>query len=193
VLALAHAARVRHGDLPLSGLWVETLHGRPDWIRMLDFGICELPPNEIASTSQSGVFPSSFRRPAAGSAFCAEAVRWDVRAFGGALCELALGSPLRRASDLGDAFEAELAAPGGSGRELARCLAKLVERCLLPVPEVAYRSMDEVCNDLEALAQLGQRAPARAPSARLPMTTIHAPARRARVAVGGPKVIVRGN
>lgn len=192
VLALAHSARVRHGDLSLSGVWVESPSGRPDWIRMLDFGICELPAAELSSTSQSGVFPSSFRRPDAGSAFSAEAVRWDLRAFGAALHELALGTALRTSSDLARAFEAKLAGPGGAGRELARSLSRLVERCLVPVPEVAYRALDDVCSDLEGLEQMRQTARDQAPESRPPVTSVHAPARRARVAVGGPKVIVRG-
>jgi serine/threonine protein kinase len=192
VLALAHSARVRHGDLSLSGIWVESPRGRPDWIRMLDFGICELPAAELSSTSQSGVFPSSFRRPEAGSAFSAEAVRWDLRAFGAALHELALGTTLRPSGDLARAYEARLAGPGGAGRELARSLSRLVERCLVPVPEVAYRGLDDVCSDLEGLAQMRQATQDQAPESRPPVTSVHAPARRARVAVGGPKVIVRG-
>jgi serine/threonine protein kinase len=193
VLALAHSARVRHGDLSLSGVWVESPSGRPDWIRMLDFGVCELPASELSSTSQSGVFPTSFRRPEAGSAFSAEAVRWDLRAFGGLLYELALGTTLRTSTDLAPAFEAQLAGPGGAGRELVRSFARLVERCLVPVPEVAYRALDDVCSDLEGLEQMRQTPEGQAPEWRPPVTSVHAPARRARVAVGGPKVIVRGS
>jgi serine/threonine protein kinase len=192
VLALAHSARVRHGDLSLSGIWVESPSGRPDWIRMLDFGICELPAGELSSTSQSGVFPSSFRRPEAGTAFSSEAVRWDLRAFGAALYEIALGTTVRASGDLATALEARLAGPGGGGRELARSFSRLVERCLVPVPEVAYRALDDVCSDLEGLAQMRQAPQARALESRPPVTSVHAPARRARVAVGGPKVIVRG-
>jgi serine/threonine protein kinase len=192
VLALAHSARVRHGDLSLSGVWVESPSGRPDWVRMLDFGICELPVNELSSTSQSGVFPSSFRRPDAGAAFSAEAVRWDLRAFGAALYELTLGTTLRTGGDLTTTFEAQLAGRGGGGGEIVRSFARLVERCLVPAPEVAYRALDDVCSDLEGLAQMPQAPQAQAFESRPPVTSVHAPARRARVVVGGPKVIVRG-
>ncbi|HTV23403.1 MAG TPA: hypothetical protein VMG12_32160, partial [Polyangiaceae bacterium] len=192
VLVLAHSARVRHGDLTLSGIWVESPLGRPDWIRMLDFGLCELPPTD-GPTAQSGVFQSPFRRPEAGSVFCADAVRWDTKCFGSALYELALGSPPRSTANVSAAFEAQLPDLGrGAERALVRSFAKLVERCLVPVPEVAYRGMDEVFRDLEALTQALEAAGARALEARVPVTSIHAPARRARVAVGGPKVIVRG-
>jgi serine/threonine protein kinase len=193
VLAMAHAARVRHGDLSLSGVWVESPSGRPDWVRMLDFGVCELPVNELGSTSQSGVFPSSFRRPEAGSAFSDEAVRWDLRAFGAALYELALGSAPRTSSDLAPAFEAQLGASGGAGRDVARSLSRLVERCLASQPEVAYRAMDDACHDLEGLAQMLAAPRPRAAVSGPPVTSVHAPARRVRVAVGGPKVIVRGS
>jgi serine/threonine protein kinase len=192
VLALAHSARVRHGDLSLSGVWVESPSGRPDWVRMLDFGICELPVNELSSTSQSGVFPSTFRRPEAGAAFSAEAVRWDLRAFGAALHELTLGTTLRTGGDLTTTFEAQLAGRGGGGGEIVRSFARLVERCLVPAPEVAYRALDDVCSDLEGLAQMPQAPQAQAFESRPPVTSVHAPARRARVVVGGPKVIVRG-
>ena len=192
VLVLAHSARVRHGDLPLSGVWVESPSGRPDWVRMLDFGVCELPVSQ-SPTSQSGVFPSAFRRPEPGSAFSAEAVRWDLRAFGAALSELALGAPARSPRDLAASLEAKLGAfaPGWEG--VARDFATLVERCLLPVPEGAYLGMDEVFRDLDLLAQRTEALPVRAGSGRPPVTSVHAPARRARVAVGGPKVIVRGS
>jgi serine/threonine protein kinase len=193
VLALAHSARVWHGDLSLSGVWVESLSGRPDWLRMLDFGVCELPLDDVATSSQSGVFPSAFRRPVAGSAFSAESVRWDVRAFGAAVFELALGSTTRAPRDLAAAFEAELGALGRVERERSRALANLVERCLVPVPEVAYRSMEDVCRALDALAEPSPTALVPTGAARPPVTSIHAPARRVSVAVGGPKVIVRGH
>lgn len=189
-LALAHSAQLRHGDLSLSGVWVESPSGRPDWIRMLDFGVCELPLQEAVSTPESGVFPSSFRCPELGSAFSDEAARWDMRAFGGLLCELALGSTPRSGTDVAAALEAQLGARGG--REPLARLARVVERCLLRVPEVAYRSMDDVCGDLDGLAQMSMGPEVRAFAARPPVTSVHAPARRTRVALGGPKVIVRG-
>lgn len=192
VLALAHSARVRHGDLALSGVWVESPSGRPDWVRMLDFGICVLPADELSSTSQSGVFPSSFRRPEAGAAFSAEAVRWDLRAFGAALYELTLGTTLRMGADLATTLEAQLTGRGGGGGEIVRSFARLVERCLVPAPEITYRALDDVCSDLEGLAQMREALPAQAFESRPPVTSVHAPARRARVVVGGPKVIVRG-
>jgi serine/threonine protein kinase len=192
VLALAHSARVRHGDVALSGVWVESPTGRPDWLRMLDFGVCELPGDAVAPSSQSGVFPSSFRRPEAGSPFSPEAVRWDVQAFGAAVYELALGKRASSTNDFATSFEAQCAGLGGDRPELARGLAKLVERCSLPLPEIAYGSMEEVWRDLDDLAQMSAAPRARASESMPPVTSVHAPARRARVAVGGPKVIVRG-
>lgn len=191
VLVLAHSARVRHGDLSLSGVWVESPSGRPDWVRLLDFGLCELPAND-APSSQSGVFPS-FVRPEPGASFSAEAVRWDLRAFGAALSELALGARLRAPGDVVAALgsRAPALAPGCDG--LVRDFARLVERCLVPVPEAAYRGMDEVFRDLDELARRAETTRPRALSPRPPVTSIHAPARRARVAVGGPKVIVRSH
>jgi hypothetical protein len=138
------------------------------------------------------VFPSSFRRPEAGAAFSAEAVRWDLRAFGAALYELTLGTTLRTSGDLATTFEAQFAGRDGGGRETVRSFARLVERCLVPAPEVAYRALDDVCSDLEGLAQMREPPQAQAFESRPPVTSVHAPARRARVVVGGPKVIVRG-
>jgi hypothetical protein len=109
------------------------------------------------------------------------------------LYQLALGSTQRTSSDLAPAFEAQLGGPEEMGRAIARGLSRLVGRCLTPAPEAAYRAMDDVCHDLEGLAQMLAAPRPRAAISRQPVTSVHAPARRAQVAVGGPKVIVRGS
>lgn len=189
VLRLAHAARIRHGDLALSGIWAESPRGRPVWLRTLDFGLCELPSGAL-DTSRSGVFPS--RRPAAGSAFCGEAVRWDIQAFAAALSELALGDAARSpsqlsASEIAERLDATLAGTGRDERARIRGFARLLQRCWGPAADGGYIAMAEVCRDLESLAPLAPAARLPAPTPRPPVTAIHAPARRAQVAIGGPK------
>jgi serine/threonine protein kinase len=193
VLGMAHAARVRHGDLRLDGVWVESLSGRPDWVRMFDFGVSELPEDAV-ETSRSGVFQRSTRRPEPGAAFSREAVGWDLQSLGSALYELALGSALgARSQDVGALLESKL--PGlalGGERALVRGLGTVIERCSSALQVNGYQAMEDVSRDLEILAQTAAAIGPRSIERRPPVTAIHAPARRAQVALGGPKVIVRG-
>jgi serine/threonine protein kinase len=200
VLGMAHASGIMHGELAPSGIWVESPSGRPEWVRLLDFGVRELPEQAL-ETSRSGVFPSSAWRPRPGAPFTPDAVRFDLRALGTTLRELTLGSNVAAgAGDIADLLDGPFAGSGWGGeRALMRAFAMVVQRCLSASSDSTYRSMDEASRDLETLAETAAalhrataalRSPA-APVARPPVTTIHAPARRARVALGGPKVIVR--
>lgn len=193
VLGTAHASRVRHGDLRLDGVWVESLSGRPDWVRMFDFGVSELP-EDVAQTSRSGVFQRATRRPEPGAAFSRDAVGWDLQSFGAALYELALGSVLGPApSDAATLLEAKLSGLGwGAERALARGFGTIVERCSRPMQGNGYHAMEDVGRDLDILAQTAATIGPRSTERRPPVTAIHAPPRRAQVTLGGPKVIVRG-
>lgn len=202
VLGMAHASGITHGELTPSGIWVESPSGRPEWVRLLDFGVLELPEPTL-ETSRSGVFQSSAWRPQPGAPFLPDAVRFDLRALGSALRELTLGSNVAAgAGEVAKLLDVPFEGFGWGGeRALMRAFAMVVERCLFPSPDGAYGSMDEASRDLETLAGTAAalhratpapHSPPAAPEARPPVTTIHAPARRARVALGGPKVIVRG-
>jgi len=78
--------------LCLDNMWLESLASRPEWLRVLGFGLAELPDAERDSAS-SGVFPSSAGR-AAGSAEQLPRLRLraDIYAFGLCLYQLASGS-----------------------------------------------------------------------------------------------------
>jgi serine/threonine protein kinase len=191
VLAMAHVARVTHGELSPSGVWVESPGGRPEWIRLLDFGVRALR-EPTPHTAQSGVYSSSSFTDAA-APFSFAAVRSDVQALGSVLHELLLGARLGSGTSLGAVLDAQFSGSAWGGeRALVRSLAKVVERCLSLEPESAYRSMDDVCRDLEILAETAAALDLAASERRPPVTAVHAPARRACVALGGPKVIVRG-
>jgi serine/threonine protein kinase len=191
-LSVAHAAGLLHGELLASGVWVESPSGRPDWVRLLDFGIQDLREPGVRA-SASGVYRNSAFTGAA--AFSTAELRSDIQALGLLLYELASGPAVAsRSSDLAELLDSRCSEPAWGGeRALARGFARVVERCLSFVPEAGYRSMGAVCRDLGALAE-AEFALHRATSERRPppVTAIHAPARRARVALGGPKVIVRG-
>jgi serine/threonine protein kinase len=190
-MAMAHGAGVLHGELRPCGIWLESPSGRPEWVRLLDFGI-RLLRDRAVEASHSGVYRSTSLMDA--TPISQAAVQSEVQALGSLLHELLLGSKgIPGANDLAGLLDARGARAAWAGdRELVRSFAKIVSRCLTSVPEAAYRSMGEVCRDLEILAQALSRIPPGPAERRPPVTVIHAPARRAHVALGGPKVIVRG-
>lgn len=189
-LACAHRSRLAHGPLQPEGIWVESPGGRTEWVRLLDFGLSELSEHGVL-TSGSGVFPSGARN--AGDGFSSAAIRADIRSLGCIMFQLASGSAVNWAtSDVAGSLDAKFVGAGWSGeRALVRGLALVVKRCLGLVPDTTYTDLNEACADLEALADTAL-AIAPGPEPAPPITTIHAPARRACVALGGPKVIVRG-
>jgi eukaryotic-like serine/threonine-protein kinase len=192
VLSMAHMARMVHGELHLAGIWVESPSGRPEWVRLLDFGLSELPPAGFAS-SRSGVFPSSARRPGIADGFSPAAVLADIQALGGTLYQLACGTPVNWADrDVAAGLDTRFSGAGWSGeRALLRGFSLIVERCLGLVPESHYRSMEELAYNLDALTETAAAIGATSEPSSPPVTAIHTPARRAQVALGGPKVIVR--
>ncbi|MEO8185230.1 MAG: hypothetical protein ABI895_41010, partial [Deltaproteobacteria bacterium] len=76
-------------------------------------------------------------------------------------------------------------------RAVARGLSLLIQRCLYQQPENAYQSLSEVGRDLERLESSAATLASEPPGSRPPVTAVHTPAPRARVAVGQPKVIVK--
>lgn len=190
VLSMAHMARMVHGPLQLHGIWVESPTGRPEWIRLLDFGVSELPPAGFSS-SGSGVFPSTARRPGAADGFSPAAVLSDIQGLGALLYELASGSPVNWAErDVAAGLDLRFAGAGWSGeRALLRGFSMIIERCL--GPNNHYRSLEELAYDLDSLSETAAAIGAPGEQASPPVTAVHAPARRAQVALGGPKVIVR--
>jgi len=201
-LETAHGAGMLHGSLRLDHMWLESLACRPEWLRLLGFGLCELPEREFEGPS-SGVFPSAAGRrvqapEAAGAGLFSGAelsrdgaLRAELYSLGCCLHELATGArPSRTGVSAG--WESELA--GSPGPAVQRGLRLLVQRCLRVLPDTpGYASLSEVSRDLERLetSALSVAAPPPA-SLRPPVTVVHAPAPRARVALGGPKVIVQG-
>jgi eukaryotic-like serine/threonine-protein kinase len=192
VLSMAHMARMVHGELQLAGIWVESPSGRPEWVRLLDFGLSELPPAGFAS-SQSGVFPSSARRPGIADGFSPAAVFADIQALGATLYQLASGSPVNWAErDVAAGLDVRFAGAGWTGeRALLRGFSRIVERCLGLVPESHYRSMEELAYNLDSLTETAQAIGAPTEPSSPTVSAVHAPPRRAQVVLGGPKVIVQ--
>ena len=107
------------------------------------------------------------------------------------LIELVTGAAASWSSNASAAFDASCGSSGWSGeRALARGLALIVERCLGLVPGRRYETMSELLEELEALGDTAT-ALRSTPTPTGPVTALHAPPRRASVALGGPKVIVR--
>lgn len=193
-LSGAHAAGLAHGGLSLGTLWIESLESRPEWLRVMGFGLAELLGSALDGPP-SGVFMSAVRPrldPLPGCS--ASAARADIHALGECLYELASGSraPLVEQKTAG-ILDSDFAGREWTGRRaLLRAFAMIVQRCLYLLPSGNYDSMVEVSRDLEALEKAA-RVVAAEPASRPPVTAVHAPARRARVASSEPKVIVRSS
>jgi serine/threonine-protein kinase len=193
-LQLAHAAGVVHGGLSLDNLWIESRESVPDWLRVMGFGLSELPGSEPGAPT-SGVFVSSVSRGAGPVVPRASgAVRADIYAVGVSLYELASGSrPPFAHTDVAEILDSELIGAGWSGRRaVLRAFAMLVQRCLYLSPTTNYESMAEVSRDLDSLEHAAGSIAAAVPGGGPPVTVVHAPARRARAQLSEPKVIVRG-
>lgn len=191
-LETAHEDGVLHGRLQLDHCWVESPPCRPEWLRLLGFGLNELPDTD-AETSSSGVFPTTARAAENNRRLSELGLRADIYAFGGCLYQLASGKPLGWATFPRTGLDTRFGAlPWTGTRAVERGLSLLIQRCLYLSPDRPYRSVAEISRDLEHL-EGGEASRAADPAPRRPpVTAIHAPAPRARVAVGQPKVIVKG-
>jgi len=190
-LGSAHDAGIVHGDVRLDNFWLESLACRPEWVRVLGFGLSELP-SATRDGSGSGVFPSSTRRAAEAERLPAYGLRADLRALGACLYQLASGLPPAAGGAPGAGSAPPAAVAWAGHRAIARGLSLLIQRCLQPQRESGYQSMSELGADLERLESGTASLASELPASRPPVTAIHAPAPRARVAVGQPKVIVKG-
>jgi serine/threonine-protein kinase len=192
VVSMAHLSRMVHGELRLEGIWIESPSGRPEWVRLLDFGLSELPPAGFTST-RSGVFPSTAHRPGLADGFSPAGVSSDIQTLGTALYQLASGTPVNwTEKQVTSGLDARFAGAGWSGeRALVRGFSLVVERCLGLVPESRYRSMEELAFDLDALRETAAAIGVPPEPVRPPVTAVHTPARRAQMTFGGPKVIVQ--
>jgi eukaryotic-like serine/threonine-protein kinase len=191
-LDTAHDAGVLHGRLQLEHCWLESLACRPEWLRLLGFGLAELPEVE-ADASSSGVFPSTARGGEGDRQLSQLGLRADIYGLGACLYQLASGTPPGWAAAPRAGLDPQIgAAPWTGTRPVERGLSLLIQRCLYLLPDRPYRAVAEISRDLEQLEGSTAEQAADPPSRRPPVTAIHAPARRARVAVGQPKVIVKG-
>jgi serine/threonine-protein kinase len=189
-LQTAHSAGIVHGSIGLGNLWLESLASRPEWLRVMGFGLAELPGSDFEGPI-SGIFMSSARPHTGSPPTCsASEIRADIHALGSSLYELVCGAPPPwGASEVGGILDSDFANSAIAGhRALIRSFAAIIERCLYLLPSTNYDSVDQVTYDL---ACLEQTVAALALDPRV--AAVHSPAPRARgVLLGEPKVIVRG-
>jgi serine/threonine protein kinase len=194
VLQITHRAGVVHGSIGVDKLWLESLEHRPEWVRIMGFGLSELSRSEL-DMPESGVFMSSARGTGGLTRMSSSvAMRADVRALGATLFALADGSRgAVQSQPSPGATDSDFADTTWTGqRAVVRGFAMIVRRSLSLLPEGNFTSMDQV---LHALERLEQTARSISPGAARPgqaVTAVHTPVRRARgVVLGEPKVIVR--
>ena len=189
-LETAHEGGVLHGRLQLEHCWLESPPCRPEWLRLLGFGLAEIPE---ADASSSGVFPTTARAGERERPLSPLGLRADIYSFGACLYQLASGKALGWAALPRDGLEPRFGALPWSGtRAVERGFSLLIQRCLYLSPDRPYHSVVEIGRDLERLEGSSGAQAAEPPPPRPPVTAIHAPAPRARVAMGQPKVIVKG-
>jgi len=194
-LQAAHRAHVLHGTLDLDSLWVDAPAGGRERVRVLGFGLVELPRLDFDGV-ESGVFTAAFRDSSERAAPpSSPAVRSDIYALGACLYQLASGSrPDWTARSVGAILDTDFADAGRPAhRAVRRGLAMILQRCLQLLPDTNYAAMEEVLHDLERLKQSAASIRPPSPSSPNLITAVHTPPPVRGISCREPKVIVRGS
>ncbi len=193
-LGAAHAAGVVHGAISLDQLWLEGSAPLEGSLKVLGFGVSELPGPDLYG-STSGIYPSSLRRQVELGLDGRAPFRGDIHAIGNTLYQLATGfRPAWVPGDVAAILDSDFAgSPWTSHRALTRALAMIVQRCLHVLPDTNYEQPSQVLGDLERLAETAATLTAQPAGPAAPIRTVHTPPRPYRAAFPSePKVIVRG-
>ncbi|MEC9071091.1 MAG: serine/threonine-protein kinase [Myxococcota bacterium] len=157
-LAEAHAGGIVHRDLKPENLYLAEVHGKKDFVKVLDFGVAKMAEQVGSgdSLTGTGVAVGSPRYMAPEQA-CAEGVTTsaDLYALGGILYELLTGVPVFQHSLPMECLIAHLrespSRPRVGGVELAGPLVDLVMRCLSKLPSERPDSAAAMLDELRGL------------------------------------------
>lgn len=197
-LSAAHGAGLLHGLLSPDQVFVVEPGSSAEVVKVMGFGVARAR-GPVPGPPRSGVFGVPFYVSPEDAACRPLDARSDIYSLGVILYELMTGAPpfsdgdfagvlCQHLDDDAPSPSSKLSSPGA----LAKALDAIIERCLRKEPERRYQTVAEVADDLvrlEAAAARTKRRPM--PEVQKPMSTIHAPHRKAEsVEVPEAKVIV---
>jgi len=159
-LAEAHARGIVHRDIKPENLFITTLGGEKDFVKVLDFGMAKLvDPARQLDTSLTGAGmvagTPEYMSPEAASGKPVDA-RSDVYSLGAVLYFLLAGKPPFQGESAVEIMTAQVSKrplpPSAKlGRVLPAPLEALVMRCLAKSPDVRFDSAAELAGELERI------------------------------------------
>jgi serine/threonine-protein kinase len=160
-IAEAHAAGIVHRDIKPDNLFVTTLGGEVDFIKVLDFGIAKLMDDKLRDTKHVTVEGSLLGTPAYMSPeqFEGQAIdaRADVFSLGAVLYYMLTGEPPFRGSTLaairGAHFQPVKRPSELTGTPVSAALEDIIVRCLAREPAERYENAGELDLALCAISQ----------------------------------------
>jgi serine/threonine protein kinase len=170
-LSEAHAAGIIHRDLKPDNLFLTSLGGELDWVKVLDFGLAKLADNETTArlTQRGKVFGTPrYMSPEQAQGLPLDG-RSDLYTLGVVLYELLTGQALFSAETMVALLVkhiSEAPAPLGEVRPDLRFdprLEAVVMRALAKDPETRHASVEALAHALEPFAYATQRPQARLP------------------------------
>ena len=161
-LAAAHAAGIVHRDLKPENVFIVSLHGDAEFVKLLDFGVAKLadPLHEESTRTQAGAIlgtPEYMSPEQAGGTPVDQ--RTDIYAFGVMLYEMVTGRRPFSGRSFGEYVVAHLSVAPPHPSQLSRLpqpvpssFERLILKCLAKSPEARPQSMLELGAELKLLA-----------------------------------------
>jgi len=161
-LAEAHAHGIVHRDIKPENLFVASLGGEHDFLKVLDFGIARIAGGDFGATVTNAGFvlgTPAYLSPEVAAGKQADA-RSDVYALGGVLYFVLCGRPPFESDNLGELLLSHVNVrpelPSAKlGRPLPTDLEQLTMRCLEKDPAVRFASAAELSVALAACESAG--------------------------------------
>ncbi len=165
-LGAAHAAGILHRDLKPDNVFLVTRGGKPDFVKILDFGLAKLldraGPSQLTRAGVVLGTPQYMSPEQCESKVTIDA-RSDVYALGVLLYHMLTGTVPFDGKTMGDILVQHVSATPRRPRELSQGVPAAVEtlilRCLEKRPEDRFQSMAEVRSALLEQASAGRPAP----------------------------------
>ncbi|HET9449627.1 MAG TPA: serine/threonine-protein kinase, partial [Aggregicoccus sp.] len=191
-LEAAHQVGVVHRDIKPDNLFISQRPGKPDFVKVLDFGVAKLlsTPDVRGTLDGTIIGTPAYMSPEQAAGLPVDA-RADIYAVGTLLYELLSGAPPFSGQSFGQLVVQVITQPPpplperlASGEPLPPALSRLVMRCLAKEPEQRPSRLAEVSSGLLGLTLGGVPASER-PTLKLPALARLSPRALGFAATGG--------